>query len=99
MYILGQEFRKEQFASVQESFGRTNKTIPIFIASGNHDVGNVPTNETRDIYNEEFGDEYYSFWVGGVFYIVIDTQYLFDDSMTPARSAAQQSWFNAILEE
>nr|CAB3233494.1 serine/threonine-protein phosphatase CPPED1-like [Phallusia mammillata] len=95
----GQQYRDEQYASVQASFSRTNKNIPIFVASGNHDVGNVPTNETRDIYNQEFGDEYYTFWVGGVFYIVIDSQYLFDDSLTPERSAAQETWFTSVLQK
>jgi len=93
----GEKWRAEQLRDVQSCFSRLNEAIPILVVSGNHDVGNVPTNESRDIFNQEFGDEYYSFWVGGVFYIVIDTQYMFNDSLTPERSAAQESWLEAQL--
>jgi len=94
-----EDYRKEQYESVQNSFAKLDSSIPIFVVSGNHDVGNTPTNASRDQYNREFGDEYYSFWVGGVFYIVIDTQYMFNDSLTPERSAAQESWLEDRLKE
>jgi hypothetical protein len=42
---------------------------------GNHDVCDAPTPETIDIYREQFGPDYFSYWVGGVKFTVLNSQY------------------------
>lgn len=41
-----------------------------------------PSRMPQDVaqYRSRFGDDYFSFWVGGVFYIAINSQYYCDDS-------------------
>ena len=34
----------------------------------------MPTIQTLDQYRNDFGDDFYSFWVGGVFYIAVNSQ-------------------------
>jgi len=32
---------------------------------GNHDIGDSPTQESLQKYRSNFGEDFYSFWVGG----------------------------------
>ena len=49
--------------------------IPLVCVCGNHDVGEEPTKETIEGYAKSFGDDYFSFWHGGVKFMVINSQY------------------------
>lgn len=42
-----------------------DRDIPLVVVSCNHDVGNVPTPETIAEFQRTWGDDYFSFWVGG----------------------------------
>jgi hypothetical protein len=39
-----------------------------------------PTRETIEQYKQSFGDDYFSFWVGGVCYLVLNSQFYQDPS-------------------
>ena len=56
-------------------FAELRSDIPLICVCGNHDVGNIPTKESVEEYRRNFGDDFFSFWVGGVKFIVINTQY------------------------
>lgn len=65
--------------------------IPLVCVCGNHDVGETPTQETVTKYRASFGDDYFSFWCGGVFYITINTQYYWDGSEVMAYCLSYQN--------
>ena len=63
----GNDRRKAgQTRSLQSALSRVDSSIGLVCLCGNHDVGNSPTRATIDLYKSRFGDDYFSFWVGGV---------------------------------
>ena len=56
-------------------YSRLDKSIPLVCVCGNHDVGDKPTVATVSSYRQSFGDDYFSFWIGGVHFIVLNSQY------------------------
>ncbi len=81
-----------QVAQYQHDFSKVDADIPLVCVCGNHDVGNRPTLSSIASYQENFGDDYFSFWVGGVFNIVLNSSVLKDPSGAPDVLAEQQAW-------
>ena len=54
-----------QVADFKKCFARLTPEIPLVCVCGNHDVGDSPTQQTVNSYKEKFGDDYFTFWVGG----------------------------------
>ena len=71
--------------------------IPLVLVSGNHDVGNVPTPETIAEFQRTWGDDYFSFWVGGVLFLVLNSQFLYDASRCPALKQEHDHWLDQQL--
>lgn len=63
------------------------------------DVGDQPTRATIATYKERFGDDYFSYWVGGVRFIVLNTQLHKDASKGGAEAEAQDSWLELEVEK
>ena len=64
---------------------------------GNHDVGNRPTKDTIENYKSTFGDDYFSFWFGGVHFIVLNSQLYEDYSLVEDHAVAQDKWLGMIV--
>ena len=64
---------------------------------GNHDVGNRPTKDTIENYKNTFGDDYFSFWFGGVHFMVLNSQLYEDCSLVEDIAIAQNKWLGKIL--
>ncbi len=95
----GQPRYRDQVAQYQRNFSQVDADIPLVCVCGNHDVGNRPTPESIASYQENFGDDYFSFWVGGVCNIVLNSNVLKDPSGAPKVLAAQQTWLDQQLRE
>ncbi|XP_053411790.1 serine/threonine-protein phosphatase CPPED1 isoform X2 [Nycticebus coucang] len=93
----GMPWRKEQTKDLQQVLREVDKEIPLVLVSGNHDVGNVPTAETIEEFCQTWGDDYFSFWVGGVLFLVLNSQLLYDASRCPALKQAQDQWLDQQL--
>ncbi|XP_054549808.1 serine/threonine-protein phosphatase CPPED1 isoform X2 [Talpa occidentalis] len=93
----GTPWRKEQTEDLQRVLRQVDPEIPLVLVSGNHDVGNVPTAETIAEFCQTWGDDYFSFWVGGVLFLVLNSQLLFDASQCPALKQAQDQWLDQQL--
>jgi len=52
---------------------RLDPGIRLFLVPGNHDVGNEPTKESLAQYRAEFGPDYYTFRVGDITGIVLNS--------------------------
>lgn len=89
---------REQVAQYHQDFSQIDADIPLVCVCGNHDVGNRPTPQSIASYQENFGDDYFSFWVGGVFNIVLNSSVLKDPTDAADVLAAQQTWLDQQLD-
>lgn len=58
-----------------------------------------PTEETINDYKKDFGDDFFSFWLGGVKFIALNSQYFFDATQVPKLKEEQEEWLNKELEK
>ena len=61
------KYREEQEKDFVDAFKELDNEIPLVCVCGNHDVGNTPTARTVSTYRNVFGDDYFSFWIAGLF--------------------------------
>lgn len=90
---------RAQVAQYHQDFSKVDADIPLVCVCGNHDIGNRPTPESISRYNENFGDDYFSFWVGGVCNVVLNSSVLKDPAGAPEVLDAQQKWLDQQLAE
>ncbi|NXC84451.1 CPPED phosphatase, partial [Cercotrichas coryphoeus] len=93
----GTRWKKSQEQDLKDVLKNTDQDIPLVFVSGNHDIGNTPTRETIDDYCKNWGDDYFSFWVGGVFFLVLNSQLYCDSSKCPELRKAQDAWLDEQL--
>jgi len=94
----GRKKRLNELAAYKDIYSKLDNTIPLVCVCGNHDVGNKPTEKTIQLYKEEFGDDYLSFWCGGVKFIVLNSQIV--QGLLPADelSVAHEKWADEEFE-
>lgn len=95
----GCKHRDAQLADFKKTFELLDTSIPLVLLPGNHDLLNCPTPETVDEYRNMFGDDYFVFWVDGVFFIVINVQYYKDRTLTQEYAEIHDKWLDRQLEE
>lgn len=95
--LPGAAWRTEQTEDLKRVLGRVDREIPLVLVSGNHDVGNAPTPETIAEFQRTWGDDYFSFWAGGVLFLVLNSQLLCDASRCPGLKQAQDRWLEQQL--
>ncbi|KAG8432942.1 hypothetical protein GDO86_017271 [Hymenochirus boettgeri] len=93
----GTEWKDQQERDLKNVLQNTNKDIPLVFVSGNHDLGNSPTAETIQTYCNSWGDDYFSFWVAGVFFLVLNSQLFFDASDCPDHKKSHDQWLASQL--
>uniref|UniRef100_A0A8C3V0C1 Serine/threonine-protein phosphatase CPPED1 n=1 Tax=Catharus ustulatus TaxID=91951 RepID=A0A8C3V0C1_CATUS len=93
----GTRWKKKQEQDLKDVLKNTDQDIPLVFVSGNHDIGNTPTKEAIDDYCNNWGDDYFSFWVGGVFFLVLNSQLYCDSSKCPELRQAQDAWLDDQL--
>ena len=79
-------------ASFKEALHELSPDIPLVLQPGNHDIGQSPTPADIERYRQRFGDDYFEFWVGGVLYIALNSQYYRDDSAVERERLEQDAW-------
>jgi len=89
--------RTRQVEDFKKVFEGIHESIPLLCVCGNHDIGNTPTVETIERYKNDFGEDYYSFWVGGVFGVVLNSSIIYDHTGAEDLHAKQLVWFDKIL--
>jgi len=92
--IQGRHKRIQELKAYKAIWRKLDKSIPLVCVCGNHDVGNNPTQETIKLYTDEFGDDYLTFWCGGVKFFVLNSQIIqgLDDSNSLAVN--HENWFS-----
>ncbi|XP_031568956.1 serine/threonine-protein phosphatase CPPED1-like [Actinia tenebrosa] len=92
------KYNDPQVEDFKKVFEELDPSIPLVCVCGNHDVGDTPTQQSVHKYRSNFGDDYFTFWVGGVFFIVINSQYFKDGSQVSDIQQKQEQWFDEQLE-
>lgn len=90
---------RAQVAQYYQDFSKVDEEIPLVCVCGNHDIGNRPTPKSIASYHENFGDDYFSFWVGGVCNVVLNSSVLKDPTGAPEVLAAQRTWLDQQLRD
>jgi 3',5'-cyclic AMP phosphodiesterase CpdA len=86
-----------QIAEYKRIAAKLNPKIKLYSVPGNHDVGNEPTAETLARYRERYGPDYYSFRVGGMAGIVLNSNLEKGAENVPAEAAKMEAWLRAEL--
>ena len=84
-----------QVASFREALRELDPSIPVVLQPGNHDVGQNPSRASVEAYRARFGDDYCAYWVGGVKYVAINSQYYHtqcESAEAAALRAEQEAW-------
>ena len=90
---------RAQVAQYHQDFSNVDAEIPLVCVCGNHDIGNQPTPKSIASYQDNFGDDYFAFWVGGIFNVVLNSSVLKDPTSAPEVLAAQQTWLQQQLRD
>lgn len=59
------KYNDDQVRDFKQIFKELDPSIPLVCVCGNHDIGDSPTQDSVRKYRSNFGDDYFSFWVGG----------------------------------
>jgi 3',5'-cyclic AMP phosphodiesterase CpdA len=86
-----------QIAEFKRVAARLDPNIRLFLMPGNHDVGNEPTNESLAKYREQFGPDYYTFRMGDITGIVLNSSLEKDPHNVPEEAAKMEAWFRSEL--
>ncbi|MBI3910236.1 MAG: metallophosphoesterase [Armatimonadetes bacterium] len=95
---VGGPYYEAQVAEFQRIARQIDPSIPLVCLPGNHDVGGRPTPVTLADYRRRFGDDWFSFWVGGVCCLVLNSCLYSDPSGAPGEQERQAAWFARTLE-
>jgi 3',5'-cyclic AMP phosphodiesterase CpdA len=86
-----------QTAEYKRIISKLDPKIRLFNLPGNHDVGNEPTPESLARYRERFGPDYYTFRVGDMAGIVLNSNLEKGAEKVPQESAKMEAWLHAEL--
>ncbi|MEO2019089.1 MAG: metallophosphoesterase [Fuerstiella sp.] len=86
-----------QVKQYKQDFSAIHEDIPLVCVCGNHDIGGRPTAKSIATYTQNFGDDYFGFWVGGVCNVVLNSSVLKDPTGAPEVLDAQQKWLDQQL--
>ncbi len=87
-----------QIAEYKRIAAKLDPSVKLYSVSGNHDVENVPTPASLELYKQHFGEDRYTFRSGNMFGIIINSSLIKDPSLAPAEAEAQESWLKTELE-
>ena len=88
-----------QIAEYKRIAAKLDPSIKLYSVSGNHDVENVPTPASLELYKKHFGEDHYTFSSGNMLGIIINSSLIKDPSLAPAEAEAQQAWLRTQLEK
>lgn len=94
-----EKLRDPQINDFKKTFRNLKSDIPLVCVCGNHDVGDIPTHASVADYRKNFGDDYFTFYVGGVMCIVLNSQFYENCSHIPDLAKEQDAWLDGMLEE
>jgi serine/threonine-protein phosphatase CPPED1 len=97
--LINEAKNAAQAAEYKRISSKLDKSIRLFSVPGNHDVENEPTKESLARYRERLGADYYSFRIGDIAGIVLNSNLQKGTKNVPDEAAKMESWFKAELEK
>jgi predicted MPP superfamily phosphohydrolase len=86
-----------QIVEYERILQKIDPSIPVYNVSGNHDVGDVPTPETLAEFHTAIGRDYYTFSIGNIFGIVLDSSLIGSPAGDPEAARIQEEWLQKTL--
>ena len=96
-YPYWTELRSEQVKDLKSTLGELDSEIKLVCVCGNHDIGDEPSEESIKVYKQDFGEDYFSFWLNGCKFIVLNSQLYFNSNKCPELREAQDKWLEEEL--
>eukprot|EP01083_Nonionella_stella_P148136 468446_1 len=88
---------EEQRDAYKRIIAGIDTSIPMLCVCGNHDVGNSPTEKYLELFDRTYGQSFYSFWVGGVHGIVLNSNIYFDPKDSKESFNLQETFLDKQL--
>ena len=88
-----------QQAELDRISAQLDERIPLYLVSGNHDVGNAPSPESLRRYRETTGDDYYTFRHARTLGIVLNSSIISQPARAPGEYDGQLAWLRQQLAE
>lgn len=96
--FANQAWFEAQSSAWKRAMAEVDTKIPVVCVCGNHDVGLRPTPFTLRSWSDRFGADHFSFWVGGVCFLVLNSQVLYDGQGNHATAAEEHlDWLERTL--
>lgn len=88
-----------QIAEYKRIAAKLDPSIKLYSVSGNHDVENVPTPASLELYKKHFGEDRYTFSSGNMVGIIINSSLIKDPTLAPSEATAQEAWLRINLDK
>lgn len=100
-YSLGSSrtTRAKQYADFVDIFRSVDPEIKLVCVCGNHDIGDIPTSETVQLYRTQFGQDYFKFCYGGVLFVVLNSQYWKCPDAIPEETSKQSEFIDQLAND
>jgi predicted phosphodiesterase len=95
--LINQSSNAAQAAEYKRIAAKLDPRIKLFSVAGNHDVENEPTKESLARYRERMGADYYTFQIGDITGIVLNSNLERGTKNVPDEAAKMEQWFRAEL--
>jgi serine/threonine-protein phosphatase CPPED1 len=86
-----------QIAEFHRISKKLDPKVKLFAVAGNHDVSNEPTAGSLAAYRKNYGPDYYTFQVGDITGIVLNSNLERGPVHVPEEAAKMEAWFKAEL--
>jgi serine/threonine-protein phosphatase CPPED1 len=86
-----------QVVTFRQLISEISRSIPVYLVSGNHDVGNIPDDSGISMYRCLYGKDYYRFRKGSIYGIVLNSSLMRNDSLAGQEAGMQDRWLEEIL--
>ena len=97
--LVNQSTNNAQVAEYKRIAAKLRAPIKLYSVPGNHDVENIPTNESLALYRQRFGPDYYTFRSGEMEGIVLNSNLEAAPAKAPEEAAKMESWLKTQLAE
>ncbi|HWQ53456.1 MAG TPA: metallophosphoesterase [Bryobacteraceae bacterium] len=88
-----------QVAEYLRIAAKLDKSIPIYNAPGNHDIGDTVAPDHLANYRKTFGPDYYTFRHGGAAFFVLNSCVISNPQRVPGELEKQERWLREELEK
>jgi predicted phosphodiesterase len=95
--LINQPSNDAQAAEYKRIAAKLDPRIRLFSVAGNHDVENEPTAESLARYRKRIGPDYYTFRIGDISGIVLNSNLERGTKNVPDEAAKMERWFAAEL--